>query len=107
MSYDLYVQGFYLAGDLSQRSAERTCLVPVSLSASSTILRPASITAGVSIAEGQRFGLRTLRHSLSNWLVNKAKVQAKTVQSLLRRAHIRTTLGLYTQEDGDETQAAQ
>jgi integrase len=70
-------------------------------------LRPAAITAGVSIAEGQRFGLHNLRHSLSNWLVNKAKVQAKTVQSLLRHAQIRTTLGLYTQEDGDETQAAQ
>ena len=70
-------------------------------------LRPAAITAGVSIAEGQRFGLHNLRHSLSNWLVNKAKVQAKTVQSLLRHAQIRTTLDLYTQEDGDETQAAQ
>ena len=70
-------------------------------------LRPAAITAGVSIAEGQRFGLHNLRHSLSNWLVNKAKVQAKTVQSLLRHAQIKTTLGLYTQEDGDETQAAQ
>ena len=69
-------------------------------------LRPAAIKAGVSIAEGQRFGLHNLRHSLSNWLVNKAKVQAKTVQSLLRHAQIRTTLGLYTQEDGDETQAA-
>ena len=70
-------------------------------------LSPAAITAGISIAEGQRFGLHNLRHSLCNWLVNKAKVQAKTVQSLLRHAQISTTLGLYTQEDRDETQAAQ
>ena len=70
-------------------------------------LRPAAKKAGVHIEDGQRFGLHNLRHSLSNWLVNKAKVQAKTVQSLLRHAQIKTTLGLYTQEDGDETQAAQ
>ncbi len=70
-------------------------------------LRPAAITAGVSVAEGQRFGLHNLRHSLSNWLVNKAKVQAKTVQSLLRHAQIKTTLGPYTQEDGNKIHAAQ
>jgi integrase len=70
-------------------------------------LRPAAITAGVSIAEGQRFGLHNLRHSLSNWLVNKAKVEPKTVQGILRHSKIQTTLDLYTQEDGDETRAAQ
>jgi hypothetical protein len=43
--------------------------------------------------------------SLSNWMVNKAKVEPKTVQGILRRAKIRTTLDLYTQEDGDETLA--
>jgi integrase len=67
----------------------------------------AEVKTGVSIAEGQRFGLHNLRHSLSNWLVSKAKVPAQIVQSLLRHAQIKTTLGLYTQEDGDETQAAQ
>ena len=70
-------------------------------------LRPAAITAGVSIAEGQRFGLHNLRHSLSNWLVNNAKVEPKTVQGILRHSKIQTTLDLYTQEDGDETRAAQ
>ena len=70
-------------------------------------LRPAAIKAGVSIAEGQRFGLHNLRHSLSNWLVNKAKVEPKTVQGILRHSKIQTTLDLYTQEDGDETRAAQ
>ena len=70
-------------------------------------LRPAAKKAGVLIQDGQRFGLHNLRHSLSNWLVNKAKVEPKTVQGLLRHAKIQTTLDLYTQEDSDETRAAQ
>ncbi|HEY2547011.1 MAG TPA: hypothetical protein VGI46_13170 [Candidatus Acidoferrum sp.] len=47
------------------------------------------------------------RHSLSNWLVNKAKVGPQTVQGILRHARIQTTLDLYTQDDSDETRAAQ
>jgi len=70
-------------------------------------LRPAAKAAGVRIEDGQRFGLHNLRHSLSNFLVNTAKVQAKTVQGILRHSRIQTTLDLYTQEDGDETRAAQ
>ena len=70
-------------------------------------LRPAARKAGVHIEDGQRFGLHNLRHSLSNWLVNKAKVEPKTVQGILRHAKIQTTLDLYTQEDSDETRAAQ
>lgn len=70
-------------------------------------LRPAAKQAGVQIADGQRFGLHNLRHSLSNWLVNKAKVEPKTVQGILRHSKIQTTLDLYTQEDSDETRAAQ
>jgi len=70
-------------------------------------LRSAAKKAGVQIADGQRFGLHNLRHSLSNWLVNKAKVEPKTVQGLLRHSKIQTTLDLYTQEDSDETRAAQ
>jgi integrase len=70
-------------------------------------LRPAAKKAGVHIENGQRFGLHKLRHSLSNWLVNKAKVEPKTVQGILRHAKIQTTLDLYTQEDSDETRAAQ
>jgi len=83
---------------------------PCSLSASVFVadhLRPAAKKAGVSIEDGQRFGLQNLRHSLSNWMVNKAKVEPKTVQGILRHAKIQTTLDLYTQEDGDETLAAQ
>jgi hypothetical protein len=40
-------------------------------------------------------------------MVNKAKVEPKTVQGIWRHAKIQTTLDLYTQEDGDETLAAQ
>ncbi len=70
-------------------------------------LRPAAIRSGVAIPRGQRFGLHNLRHSLSNWLVNKGKVEPKTVQGILRHAKIQTTLDLYTQEDSSETLSAQ
>jgi integrase len=70
-------------------------------------LRPAADAAGIQIPDGYRFGLHNLRHSLSSWLVNKGKVEPKTVQSLLRHSRIQTTLDLYTQGDGDETRAAQ
>jgi integrase len=70
-------------------------------------LRPAALSAGVHIEDGQRFGLHNLRHSLSNWLVNKAKVEPKTVQGILGHAKIQTALDLYTQEDRDETRGAQ
>ena len=86
------------------------CNGKVPLSASIFVadhLRPAAKAAGVAIEDGQRFGLHNLRHSLSNWLVNKAKVEPKTVQGILRHSRIQTTLDLYTQEDNEETQAAQ
>jgi integrase len=70
-------------------------------------LRKAAIGIGVPIVKGQRFGLHNLRHSLSNWLINKAKTEPKTVQGILRHSRIQTTMDLYTQEDGDETRAAQ
>ena len=70
-------------------------------------LRVAARASGVQIADGQRFGLHNLRHSLSNWFVNKGKVEPKTVQGLLRHANVKTTLGLYIQEGSDETRAAQ
>jgi integrase len=70
-------------------------------------LRPATLKVGVQIPDGYRFGLHNLRHSLSHWLVNKAKVEPKTVQTILRHSRIQTTLDIYTQGDGDETQAAQ
>ena len=70
-------------------------------------LRTAAKSAGVRIPDGCRFGLHNLRHSLSNWMVNKAKVEPKTVQGILRHSRIQTTLDLYTQGDSDETRVAQ
>ena len=70
-------------------------------------LRPAAKKAGVVIPDGHRWGLHNLRHSLSNWLVNKAKENPKTVQGILGHSRIQTTLDLYTQEDLDEMIAAQ
>jgi integrase len=54
-----------------------------------------------------RWGLHNLRHSLSNWLVNKAKENPKTVSGILGHSRIQTTLDLYTDEDLDEMIAAQ
>jgi len=71
------------------------------------LLRTAAANAGVRIPEGYRFGLHNLRHSLSIWMVNKAKVEPKTVQGILRHSRIQTTLDLYTQGDSDETRLAQ
>jgi integrase len=70
-------------------------------------LRVAAKAVGVEIGEGQRFGLHNLRHSLSNWLINKGKVDPETVQGVLRHANVKTTLDLYSQEDSDETRTAQ
>jgi integrase len=70
-------------------------------------LRPAAKAAGVMIPDGHRWGLHNLRHSLSNWLVNKAKENPKTVSGILGHSRIQTTLDLYTEEDLDEMIAAQ
>lgn len=74
--------------------------VPISASAFvKDHLRPAALKAGVKIPEGYRFGLHNLRHSLSNWLVNKAKENPKTVSGILGHSRIQTTLDLYSDTD--------
>ena len=70
-------------------------------------LTPRSKASWVVIPDGHRWGLHNLRHSLSNWLVNKAKENPKTVQGILGHARIQTTLDLYTDEGLDEMTAAQ
>jgi hypothetical protein len=40
-------------------------------------------------------------------MVNKAKLDSKTVQGILRHCRIQTTLDLYTQGEAEETRAAQ
>jgi integrase len=95
-------------GDFVFPSLKAHGIVPLSASIFvADHLRPAAKKTGVDVEDGQRFGLHNLRHSLSNWLVNKAKVEPKTVQGILRHSRIQTTLDLYTQDDGDETRAAQ
>lgn len=69
-------------------------------------LRPAAKAAGVQISNSQRLGLHNFRHSLATFLAT-TKTHPKVVQGLLRHADIKVTLGLYTQEDSDEKQAAQ
>jgi hypothetical protein len=52
--------------------------------------------------ENCRRGLTTSVLQLSN----KAKVEPKTVQGILRHSRIQTTLDLYTQDDSDRLLAA-
>lgn len=59
------------------------------------------------IPDGHRFGLHNLRHSLSNWLVNKAKENPNTVQGILGHSRIQTTLDLYSDSDLDAMIEAQ
>jgi integrase len=47
-------------------------------------LHPAAKTAGVAIPDAHRSGLHNLRHSPSNWLVNKAKENPKNGAGHLR-----------------------
>ena len=64
-------------------------------------------TNALVAAGASAFGLHNPRHSLSTWIVNKGKVDPKTMQGMLRHSDIRTTMNLYTQDDRDEKQAAQ
>ena len=74
-------------GDFVFPSLKARGLVPLSASIFvADHLRSAAKKAGVTIEDGQGFGLHNLRHSLSNWLVNKAKVEPKTVQGILRHS---------------------
>ena len=82
--------------------------VPISSSAfDKDHLRPAALDAGAKVPEGHRFGLHNLRHSLSNWLVNKAKENPKTVQGILGHSRVQTTLDLYSDSDLDTMIEAQ
>ena len=70
-------------------------------------LRPAAVKAGV-IKEGQkvRFGFHNFRHALATALV-KLKVDAKTVQGMLRHEDFGTTMQLYAQSDMESMREAQ
>jgi len=49
-------------------------------------LRPAALAAGVQIADGQRFGLHSLRSSMATWMVSIDKTDVKTAQGNMRHA---------------------
>ena len=70
-------------------------------------LRPAAVKAGV-IKEGKtvRFGFHNFRHALATALV-KLKVDAKTVQGMLRHEDFGTTMQLYARPDMDSMRDAQ
>lgn len=55
----------------------------------------------------KRFGFHQFRHSLSNFLTTKKKVDPKTAQTALRQSNAAFTLNCYTQTDNDELVAAQ
>ena len=65
---------------------------------------PRTLSVRFNFRDVRRRAFRETNHC---WLVNKAKVESKTVQSILRHSRIQTTLDLYTQKDCEETQAAQ
>jgi integrase len=89
-------------------SLQRRSRIPICASVFCCVhLRPAAMKAGVVIPDGHRWGLHNLRYSLSNWLVNKAKENPKTMQGIFGHSRIQTTLDLYTDEDLDEMIAAQ
>lgn len=70
-------------------------------------LRPAAVKAGV-IKEGEkvRFGFHNFRHALATALV-KLRVDAKTVQGMLRHEDFGTTMQLYAQSDMESMREAQ
>ena len=70
-------------------------------------LRPAAVKAGV-IEEGEkvRFGFHNFRHALQTALV-KLRVDAKTVQGMLRHEDFGTTMQLYAQSDMESMRDAQ
>jgi Phage integrase family len=70
-------------------------------------LRPAAVKAGV-LKEGEnvRFGFHNFRHALATALV-KLKVDAKTIQGMLRHEDFGTTMQLYAQSDMESMRDAQ
>jgi integrase len=67
-------------GDFVFPSLKACGRVPLSASIfAADHLRPAAKKAGVPIEDGQRFRLHNLGHSLSDCLVNKAKIEPKTL----------------------------
>ena len=65
-------------------------------------LRPAALAAGIRIADGQRFGLHSLRSSMATWMVSIDKTDVKTAQGNMRHAGPEIMLSKYAQVVTDE-----
>ena len=65
-------------------------------------LRPAALAAGIKIADGQRFGLHSLRSSMATWMVSIDKTDVKTAQGNMRHAGPEVMLSKYAQVVTDE-----
>jgi integrase len=65
-------------------------------------LRSAAIAAGIQIADGQRFGLHSLRSSMATWMVSIDKTDVKTAQGNMRHAGPEIMLRSYAQVVTDE-----
>jgi integrase len=70
-------------------------------------LRPAALAAGIQIADGQRFGLHSLRSSMATWMVSIDKTDVKTAQGNMRHAGPEIMLSKYAQVVTDEMQDVQ
>ena len=71
-------------------------------------LRPAARRMGILGADDHnRFGFHNFRRSLATFLVTQTETDPKTVQALLRHAHVATTLNLYAHSNEDAGLAAQ
>jgi integrase len=70
-------------------------------------LRPAALAAGIQIAEGQRFGLHSLRSSMATWMVSIDKTDVKTAQGNMRHAGPEIMLRSYAQVVTPEMQGVQ
>jgi integrase len=70
-------------------------------------LRSAALVAGIQIAEGQRFGLHSLRSSMATWMVSIDKTDVKTAQGNMRHAGPEIMLRSYAQVVTPEMQGVQ
>jgi len=60
-------------------------------------LRAAALAAGVQIADGQRFGLHSLRSSMATWTISIDKTDVKTAQGNMRHPGPEIMLRQYAQ----------
>ena len=60
-------------------------------------IRPAAMEAQIQIADGQRFGLHSLRSSMATWMVFIDKSDVKTAQGNMRHAGPEIMLRSYAQ----------